>query len=236
VARYLYRKIAGRFSDSPELNHYLRLPAYRNLPDLAWEHVTRAVGQLPQELSSARKLDLFYLTQQLRKFVLVKGTMVARTAVEVRYPFLDYELMDLVWRAPEALKSDGSIHKHLVASLHRPLARIPTARTGLPPGASLLGKVARLAKRKSRTAIYRATGKERFRSQPRPSLLYPLWIQGTLGRWFESVLMEERTLDRGIFDGSAVRLLLDDHFKGVRDASAEIQGLAAYELALRLAE
>jgi asparagine synthase (glutamine-hydrolysing) len=236
VARYLYRKIADAFSDSPELNRFLRLPAYRNLPDLAWEHVARAVGEMPQELSSFRKLDLFYLTQRLRKFLLVKGTMVARSAVEVRYPFLDYELMDLVWRAPEALKRDSSIHKHLVVNLYRPLGRIPSARTGFPLHASLLGRVVRVAKRKSKTALYRASGKERFRSGPRPSFLYPLWMRGSLGRCLASVLMEERTLDRGIFDGSAVRILLDDHWSGVRDASAEIQRLAAYELALRLPE
>ena len=56
------------------------------------------------------------------------------------------------------------------------------------------------------------------------------WMRQELKDEYAQVLLEPRTLQRGYFNGRAVRSLLDEHFRGRRDRSGEIWTLLIFEL------
>jgi len=68
--------------------------------------------------------------------------------------------------------------------------------------------------------------------RPKQGFALPLvhWMRGELKKDLLGILLEPRTLQRGYFDGEAVRDLLDEHFKGRRDNSAVIWVLLMFEL------
>ncbi|HEV3276135.1 MAG TPA: asparagine synthase (glutamine-hydrolyzing) [Terriglobia bacterium] len=68
--------------------------------------------------------------------------------------------------------------------------------------------------------------------RPKQGFALPLvhWIRHELKDMILTLLLERRSLERGYFDGRAVRRLLDEHFQGRRDHSACIWLLLMFEL------
>ena len=68
--------------------------------------------------------------------------------------------------------------------------------------------------------------------RPKQGFALPLvhWIRNELRELILSVLLEPRTLQRGYFNPSGVKRLLDEHFRGRRDHSGEIWRLLIFEL------
>jgi asparagine synthase (glutamine-hydrolysing) len=56
------------------------------------------------------------------------------------------------------------------------------------------------------------------------------WIRGELKEEFMEVLLEPQTLQRGYFNPQSIRELLEEHWRGRRDHSAEIWMLLMFEL------
>lgn len=69
-------------------------------------------------------------------------------------------------------------------------------------------------------------------SRPKQGFALPLvhWLRNELKELVLSVLLDEGTLQRGYFEPSGVRLLLDEHFRGRRDHSGKIWRLLMFEL------
>jgi asparagine synthase (glutamine-hydrolysing) len=68
--------------------------------------------------------------------------------------------------------------------------------------------------------------------RPKQGFALPLvhWMRGELKEELLSILLEPRSLQRGYFDGKAVRDLLDEHWRGRRDRSGEIWLMLMFEL------
>jgi asparagine synthase (glutamine-hydrolysing) len=101
--------------------------------------------------------------------------------------------------------------------------------TGLPPEWKLRGGEQKYILRKlaervgvPREAIYR----------PKQGFALPLvhWIRNELKDLIMTVLLEPRTAQRGYFDSTGVRQLLDEHFRARRDHSDVIWRLLMFEL------
>jgi hypothetical protein len=90
--------------------------------------------------------------------------------------------------------------------------------------------------RKGRTAFRLVTGRKAPGHRPRPSYDYDTWTRSDFGRFLGAVLLDDRARDREIFDPAEVRSLLESHFSGERDHTPRIHALAAFEMALRLAD
>jgi asparagine synthase (glutamine-hydrolysing) len=56
------------------------------------------------------------------------------------------------------------------------------------------------------------------------------WLRGELKKEITQILLEPRTLQRGYFDPQAVRLVLDEHFRGRRNHSGRIWRMLVFEL------
>jgi asparagine synthase (glutamine-hydrolysing) len=68
--------------------------------------------------------------------------------------------------------------------------------------------------------------------RPKRGFALPLvhWMRNEMKDLIETVLLEPRTLQRGYFRPSAVRHILDEHFRGRRDQSGAIWRLLIFEL------
>jgi asparagine synthase (glutamine-hydrolysing) len=68
--------------------------------------------------------------------------------------------------------------------------------------------------------------------RPKQGFSLPLvhWMRHELKELIHTVLLEERTLQRGYFNPKGVRRLLDEHFRGRRDHSPRVWRLLMFEL------
>ena len=68
--------------------------------------------------------------------------------------------------------------------------------------------------------------------RPKQGFTLPLvhWLRGELKKEITQILLEPRTLRRGYFDPKAIRLVLDEHFRGRRNHSGRIWRMLVFEL------
>lgn len=75
---------------------------------------------------------------------LLLGTlMAARTALSVRTPYLDTEIVRLAFRAPSQARADSNVACDLIRTRHPIIACIPTDRGELPSGEPMLARLMR---------------------------------------------------------------------------------------------
>ena len=236
LARLLFPKMNCVITNDELAQRIFAAPELHRTPERATERLSKRLDALPGGLAPAARLDLFYLHERLRKLLVVKGTTVVRSAVEIRHPFLDGPLLDLFWRAPEDLRRTGAIHRHLIARNHAGLSRIPLTKTGEPVDAGYLGRLKKAVLRKGASGILRLTRRQGAAWRPRGNYDYPDWTRGDLGAHLTNILMDERTSDRGIYRPDGIRDLVEEHVSGSQDHTPRILALAAFELGLRLAD
>lgn len=236
LARILFKKMNCVFTDDALSKKVFSAPELHRAPEKALESLARRLDALPRGLAPSAKLDLFYLHERLRKLLVVKGTAVVRSAVEIRHPFLDGPLLDLLWRLPEELRRTGALHRHLIARNHPALSRIPLTKTGEPMDSGYLGRLKKAVLGKGASGVLRLTRRRRAGWRPRGNYDYPHWTRGDLGAHLRGILMDDRTSDRGIYNPDGIRSLLEEHVSGAQDHTPRILSLAAFELGLRLAD
>jgi asparagine synthase (glutamine-hydrolysing) len=115
------------------------------------------------------------------------------------------------------------------------LARVPWDFTGLPaslcsPKVILMSRAYFRARREIESltrGLVPAVSAQRRAD-------YPLWYRTVLRSWLEGILLDERTLARGYYDGGGVRQLIEEHMSGSRDRSIQFGLLLTFELWNRL--
>lgn len=157
----------------------------------------------------------------------------ARSHIEVRCPACDYRLFDFVCSVPLELRANRRIEKAIVNREMPALASIPYAKDGLP-----------LQNRGLPLAAYVLTCKlkNRFNRHVYPvfrpfrSLYadYENYLRGALRPWAESILLDERTLGRGIFNPQFIRSIWARHLSGKElHTIGKVAPIMTYEMMLR---
>jgi len=146
-----------------------------------------------------------------------------RSRVEVRMPFLDPEYVAAVLQLAPEERLGTRVHRHLLRQFNPALLKITNANTGAPAGAS---DFTQRLYRKFNTALKRYTGHERFKHY----VDVPGWLRGPLRPHVESVLLDKRTLTRGIYRADGVRELIEIHMSGRSDHGAALLLLLFLEL------
>jgi asparagine synthase (glutamine-hydrolysing) len=123
-----------------------------------------------------------------------------RSRVEVRLPFLDAEYIDAVMQLAPQERLGTGVHRHMLARFNPALLQITNANTGAPAGASDF--VQRLY-RKVNGLLKRYFGYERFKHY----VDIAAWLQAPLRHPVEDVLLDARTLDRGLYRADTIRNL-----------------------------
>lgn len=163
------------------------------------------------------------------------GPLLARTQVETRAPYSDPDYFAAVSRTPAKWRARRQMQIGLLRHTRPDLARLPWEFTGLPvdisspPVIFLQRGLYALRRRASRlTGGLIPAGTERERAN------YPVWFRTALRPWLEDVLLDPRTLDRGLFNPDVVRQMVADHMASRADNSHRFGLLLTYELWSRL--
>jgi hypothetical protein len=140
---------------------------------------------------------------------------------DVKYPFVDYDLLDYYTKLPVDWRRGGRLYKAIICKAFPELVDVPCisdntmfvpCRLDTEPGWLQLKR--RNFGRAFRFYAGRLTGGLLSLKDHRTYLHYDHWYRtnGTLRGWIQSLLGDKRTLDRGYFDPEGIRLLFQLEF------------------------
>jgi asparagine synthase (glutamine-hydrolysing) len=164
---------------------------------------------------------------------------VEQSRLTVRSPFLDNEMVALMYRAPESALSSAEASLRLIHDGDATLARLPTDR-GLAYGSTgVANRVRGIAREFSFKAEYAYDyGMPKWLNRI-DHVLSPLklerlflgrhkfyhfrpWYRGPLGPFVREILLDRRTLDRTCYQPRVLAQMVDDHTAGRSNHTLEI--------------
>jgi len=173
------------------------------------------------------KAEYFYLDSQCLRMTINMLT-VARSHLEVRAPFWDYDLIDTIYAFKPDLRANKILYRDIITRETPRLALIPYDREEYLPSVNPILH----NPHKTTLRILR-----RLRLHPeRPTLYadYENYLRQDLRQWAEDLLYDPRTESRGIFSPSFVRSLLHLHMSGTKLWTiGKVASLITLEMVLR---
>jgi asparagine synthase (glutamine-hydrolysing) len=168
----------------------------------------------------AHRVWHMFLSQRVRRETALSMVEFG-SRVETRLPYLDNELVDLVFRTPPGLKLGETIQAHILRRRRPGFLAIPNANTGARVGA---GAVAR-ATAKARLKVL---SKLRVRGY-QPYERSGLWLRRQLLPLVKELLLSERCLSRGVFEPRTVESVVRQHAEGKRNHTFLLTALMVFE-------
>jgi asparagine synthase (glutamine-hydrolysing) len=174
-----------------------------------------------------------------------------QSQLSLRSPYLDNELVRLVFRAPASTITRDDLCLRLIADGDPTLARIPTdrglggdrryLRAALLPGLSEFARKAEYAydygmpQRLARVDhLLRCFRLERLFLGRHKFYHFRIWYRDLLAGYVREILLDPRTLARPYLNRVTVEALVRHHLKGDRNYTTEIHRLLTLELVHRL--
>lgn len=173
----------------------------------------------------AERIAHLFLTQRVRRETALSMVEFG-SLVETRLPFLDNEVIDLLFATPTGLKIGESIQAEILRRRMPAFLDIPNANTGARPGAG------RFEKAIGRTRL-RVLSKLRVRGY-QPYERIGLWLRRELLPLVERLLLSDRCLDRGIFDPETVRAVVRQHAASRHNHTYLILAMMIFEQGQRM--
>jgi asparagine synthase (glutamine-hydrolysing) len=180
------------------------------------------------------------------------GNLAAgRSQLRFRTPYLDNELVALMFQAPEEVRKSSLPSFNLVRVNHPALAEIPTDRGfgSNNSGVKFLWRRA-FAEATFKLDYYSTAGLPRPVSALNPFfrpiigklkiaglhkfLRYSSWFRNEMAPWVREVLSDSHVRDSGIWDSRFLKTLAHAHIHGRNDFSAEINAVMTLEAVERL--
>ena len=200
-------------------------PLFRG--DLERDRESLARASLAEGLAESAGLDPpphriwhHFLTQRLRRETALSMAEF-HSVVETRLPFLDHDLVDLIFRTPPDLKVGEGIQAHILRRRRPEFLDIPNANTGARVGA---GRLVRAAS-KFRMKVLGKLGAPGFQPYERLGL----WLRRELRPVVERSLLSDRCRDRGTFDPDTVTTVVHQHNSGQRNHTYLLLALMIFE-------
>lgn len=159
----------------------------------------RAFTQIDASWHVVDQLTCLYAEEYLRRQC-VPSLAQLRSRVDVALPYLDADYAAAILELPPETRLTTQVHRRLLADSNPALLRICNANTGAPAGAAdwrhRLSQI-------TLTLLRRWFRYERF---PRYVDL-SAWLAGPLREPVNAILLDPRTLDRGLFCADTIRAL-----------------------------
>lgn len=177
-----------------------------------------ALDSLREELARTthypprRRVDYFYVAQHDRRST-QNLVVFTRSAIEVRCPFFDYDLVAFVYSLPEHFRTVPAFIRQIITRRMPRLATVPYEKDDLLPHCSKLVHHSHATLRRGKNWINRHI-LPLFPQRPRLYTDYENYLRTDLREWAEGILFDRRTLERGLFDPAAVRALWERHLGG----------------------
>lgn len=165
-----------------------------------------------------------FVGQRLRRETAASLAMFG-SVVETRVPFLDAQLVELLLSMPPELKSDDRIQTHILRRRRPEFLKVVNSNTGASMGAGTL-------RRQVASFQLRVLAKLGVKGyQPYERL--GLWLRRELRGLVKAVLLDDRCLQRGIFDPDTVAAAVHQHQDAGRNHTFLLMAMMIYELGQR---
>jgi len=168
----------------------------------------------------------------------------------LRSPFLDNDLVALVYRAPEDMARSVGLQLRLIAEGNSALGMIRTDRGVLYKSIPILTKIRHLYKEFTFKAeyaygsgmphwlanfdhVFKPLHLERLFLGRHKFYHFRVWYRDQLSEYIKEVLLDTRTRHRSYLNGQQVERMVMDHIQGTRNYTMEIHRILTSELIQR---
>lgn len=156
-----------------------------------------------------------------------------RSHIEVRFPFFDYDLFEFLYSLPASVRGHRTLYRAVIQGEIPRVAYVPYDHDELlPTTRPLIRGVHTLA-----VKVKRRFNRHLWSIFPERHTLYAdyeAYLRDELREWAEEILFDRRTAERGIFNPSFLRTLLDRHLSGLEEWTiGKIAPVMTYEMMLR---
>jgi asparagine synthase (glutamine-hydrolysing) len=194
-----------------EAETLLTEPGDGRLSGLAFDSLRAEVAR-SNHYPPDRRWDFFFLHQHIRRSIMGL-CMFKRSAIELRFPFSDYELVTFVYALPEHIRATLDRTRTVITRRMPHLATVPYERDNRLPHSNRLLRESHGLLQRAKNRINRHVAPV-FPQQPRLYANYEHYLRTDLREWGERILFDRRTEQRGLFDQGAVRALWQRHQSG----------------------
>ena len=190
--------------------------------DVAAAAVDAAMAPLQSVQPPLQRVWHLFVRERLRRET-VASLHMFQNFVEVRVPYLDGPLVDLLLSLPPEMKLDATLQSHILQRVRPEFLHVTNANTGAPmnagPWRSKLGHL--------RMKVFAKMGVPGYQPYERLGL----WLTRELKPLLQSTILSERFLDRGLFDADRVRQAVAQHESRERNHTFLLMGMLILELA-----
>jgi len=206
-------------------------PIRKKVQGLAFDSFRAEMSRYLDYRSDVRS-EYFYINNHCRRLTFNMVTF-ARSHIEVRFPFFDYDLFDFLYSLPAQVRADKLLFRTIIQRETPRLAYIPYDHDEFLPSTQPLTRgVHALA-----TKLKRRFHRHLWPIFPERYTLYAdyeNYLRSELRDWAEEILFDDRTAERTIFNPAFLRTLLDHHLSGLEEWTiGKIAPIITYEMMLR---
>jgi asparagine synthase (glutamine-hydrolysing) len=191
---------------------------------LARDSLRDAFAETAGTEPSAHRIWQMFIAQRLRRETAL-SLVEFDSVVETRLPYLDNDLVDDLFAAPPEMKLGDTIQAHILRRRRPDFLRVPNVNTGTVVGA---GRVRR-AVGNFRRRVLAKLGVKGYQPYERLGL----WLRRQLRPLVEGLLLDQRCLERGMFDPDAVRTIVSDHIDHRKNHTYLLMAMLIYETGQR---
>lgn len=191
-----------------------------------------------------------YVIFKLIPWILVGRVLAAQSQLTVRTPFMDNDLIKLMYQAPNDVRNDKDFSLHLILEGNPELSKIPTDRGLKANGFINLSILARIYYEfLFKAEYYYGQGMPNWLSKAekhlKPNKLqgwivgrhkidnYRLWFKNELSKYIRMVLLDGRSKNRSYLNKKSIDDIVNSHISGERNYTKEINKLLTVELIQR---
>jgi asparagine synthase (glutamine-hydrolysing) len=202
-------------------------------PEVGKQMVGRAFESLLAEFSRFWKFrqeyaaEYFYIVNHCCRYTFHMVTTI-RSALEVRFPFWDYELIDFIYSLPPHLRRDQLMYRTIITRRLPRLAHIPYDKQEYLP------TVEPVRYNLHKTSVWMLKRLKLFPEHPKLYADYENYLRYELRDWAEGILFDPQTAQRGIFNMDFVRSLMNRHLaKHESWVLGKVAPLITFEMVMR---
>ena len=172
----------------------------------------------------ANRVWHLFLTQRLRRETALSMVEFG-SLVETRLPFLDNDLINVLFEVGPEIKLGERIQAHILRRHLPAFLKVVNVNTGAPVGSGSLRRLAAKAKVK----VLARLGVRGYQPYERLGR----WLREELRPFVSSLLLSERCLDRGILDAGTIQAVVNGHLSGKRNHTFLLMAMLIFELGQR---
>lgn len=223
VESWLWRRLQAHMLDG--IAGPLFTPTFAtNLTEMAQESLRESLAESRGVVPPVHRIWHLFLSERIRRETSL-SMMEFGSVVETRLPYLDKTLIDALMAAPPDLKLDETIQSYVLRKRQPAFLDVVNANTGARLDAGPLAKTIA----KIRLKVMAKLGVKGYQPYERLGL----WLRRELRPLVESLLLDERCLERGIFNPETVRHAVSNHFDNRRNHTYLLMSMMIFELGQR---